>query len=543
MLTKESLASFKEDPLVNQVLLPLMRAMKYQDVTKTHGGVNEQGKDIVCWCEDELGTRKNIAIVAKAVPINAQANYATGTAGEISAQIRQAFGHTFLDPITGEELQVRECWVVTNKTISKDALQSISSMLDSMMSRQLKFIGIDKLWELIELHMPTEAVWQKLQEARNTFAQMDPHYSPQVLIDDKGMSIGVKEKYPGASLESPLNIHASFEFPDQPDALDAKIAMQRHIETGAAVKVENKYIKALQLPNTFKNFLKPVLGEEYTMTLESVPNTLTTPVRIEFRNDASETVTAPYVELRLMMGGTEESTLSNEHQLIPLKFTFILRNKKGEIDITMEYVLEKNPYISQAFSQLQWQACLSKPFIAEVFDVSTGLRIMKMQRPMKFFEAPDPNLLGLVEDLMVLQNRTNKPIRLPSRDFTLEERETLGKICNIVRTGKVRATWDHFNVRLDHEGANKALETYGDGKLGVLRIENPNIETVKIFDSVSELGTTRITFFNAKLSNESEIKEILGKPIDADQEIELRFLPEGQNSAETEYIDWLTGDM
>jgi hypothetical protein len=95
MLTRNYVETLKEADLRKVVLLPLLRAMGYQDVYEYHGGAGEQGKDIVCWKQDELGSRENLALVAKASQMTGKAQMNKGTAGEVQTQIRQCFGSSY----------------------------------------------------------------------------------------------------------------------------------------------------------------------------------------------------------------------------------------------------------------------------------------------------------------------------------------------------------------------------------------------------------------------------------------------------------------
>src|SRR5579863_9192764 len=110
MLTKQHVEQMDEKELRKSVLIPLLRAMGYQDVYEYHGGAGEQGKDIVCWNITDLGNRANLAIVAKSKAITGKATVAKGTAGEIQTQIQQCFGSPFTDPVTGENEDVNRCW-------------------------------------------------------------------------------------------------------------------------------------------------------------------------------------------------------------------------------------------------------------------------------------------------------------------------------------------------------------------------------------------------------------------------------------------------
>ncbi len=221
MLTKEQLQQM-EEPELRVFLRELLRAMKYQDVMIYHGGPDEQGKDLVFWKADELGSRVNIAVVVKAKDITG----AVQVAGEVATQVQQCFGDPFLDKVTGESRDVHQVWVVSNKRIIKEAEKSIHSIIrNSGLGRHIRFIDGETLWELVEQHMPIESVWQKLAEANNILNQLDPHHRPQVLLTNEGIRIGIAEKFPGAFEEKPFTINFHGEFPDTPEGQAAREAL------------------------------------------------------------------------------------------------------------------------------------------------------------------------------------------------------------------------------------------------------------------------------------------------------------------------------
>ena len=90
MITKQLVEQMEEKELRRRVLIPLLRAMGYQDVYQYHGGSGEQGKDMVGLILDKLGGRLNLALVVKAKPITGKANIAKGTAGEIKLRSSNA---------------------------------------------------------------------------------------------------------------------------------------------------------------------------------------------------------------------------------------------------------------------------------------------------------------------------------------------------------------------------------------------------------------------------------------------------------------------
>jgi hypothetical protein len=183
ILTKDAVQQMSEDVLCKEVLIPLLRAMNFRDVTFVHGGSAEQGKDIVCWKEDELGTRQNIAIVAKAIKVSGKAKVAKGTTGEIVTQIQQCFGEPFLDPITAAPQPVHLCWIVTNQEIGKEGEKAIrSALMPNTLERNIKFVSGDQLWALVERYMPFAGIWEKLGDVGKTLSQLDSHYQPKVTL-------------------------------------------------------------------------------------------------------------------------------------------------------------------------------------------------------------------------------------------------------------------------------------------------------------------------------------------------------------------------
>ena len=66
-----------------------------------------------------------------------------------------------------------------------------------MYKGNVKFVGLDKLWELIENYLPPLTVLQKLEEAQAVL-KWDTHYRLQAAITDTGIQFTATEKFPGA---------------------------------------------------------------------------------------------------------------------------------------------------------------------------------------------------------------------------------------------------------------------------------------------------------------------------------------------------------
>jgi len=323
MLTKADLVKMKEDQLCKQVLVPLLRAMKFNHVAYYHGGEGEKGKDIVCWKEDEVKARLNYALVVKSQKITGQAKGAKGTAGEVATQIQQAFGSPFVAPVTAEILNVHICWVVTNKEITKQGADAIKSIIKSSnYERHVKFIDGDTLWGLVEQHLGNHVIWGKMEDIQSALNEFDTHYQPEVLLDGKEIKIGMKEKFEGASKEKPLDIHFSFEFPETPEGISKRNELERHIATGSEFSIPADYIKSVEMPD----LLKTVFGTEIvnaTLVGKSLPTDHHFIACLEFLSNDGDFVAFDYVDFQLMQRGTEEGTLENVEKGSLLKIKLV----------------------------------------------------------------------------------------------------------------------------------------------------------------------------------------------------------------------------
>src|SRR5689334_12666229 len=119
--SKEALQNLSEQDFCLKVLIPLFRAMGYKDVRYYHGGVLEQGKDIVMWKPDELRGRINYAVVVKAEKITGSASIAS----VVALQAQQALGSTFVDEQVNVTHPVQEVIVVTSREITKEGHEAL----------------------------------------------------------------------------------------------------------------------------------------------------------------------------------------------------------------------------------------------------------------------------------------------------------------------------------------------------------------------------------------------------------------------------------
>jgi hypothetical protein len=212
--TRSDIVEMDEANLRLKVLKPLFEKMGFRDVFHYHGGSGEKGKDFVMWKTGELGERVNYAVVVKAERITGKAAARSGSASEVSFQIHQALGSTYLDSVTGETIKPHLCWVVSSREISKEAEEAIVSALDaSHLHRNIRFVSGDCLWKLVTDHFPESAAMENLKRATEIFDTLDKDWRVAVSTSG-GKNIFSLEPKDLKRRPAPLKLRFNLKFPD-----------------------------------------------------------------------------------------------------------------------------------------------------------------------------------------------------------------------------------------------------------------------------------------------------------------------------------------
>jgi hypothetical protein len=537
LLSKEIIQNMNEDRLCLEVLIPLLQAIKFSDVTYTHGGAGEQGKDIVCWKEDELGSRRNYALVVKAVKVTGKAKVAKGTAGEIITQIQQCFGEPYLDPITSEPQLVHQCWVISNQEISKEAEKAIrSGITPATLDRNVQFIDGDRLWLYIEKYMPLSAIWSKLEDVGKTLDQIDTHYQPKVTLEpNSNIHFELVEKFPGAAKEKPITISTIFQFPKTPEGDAARKAFEMTYKTGEPAEIPLQYLQSINLPD----FLAPLVNlETIQKGVLSIGEVVSSPhifVRIRVMCDDGDTAEIEYFDLAAKWSGHQKITLENKELGNPfhIELEIIPEQKVANFKITTK----KSEWINvfQLFNLFNFQNCISKPCKLIILNRENNLPIFS-QTSQGIGESVDTALLEELKDLITIQNRVKIPINIPTRELSEDERRSIAHLRAILHKPKWTKDWEYLDVEISPEGIEDFLETIGNQDDLFFRVTEEEQE--ELFCVIIPIGEVQLTYRHARVENIDELNH-QEKTLGAGESIKVHLIPNGPDSVlEVEYAGW-----
>jgi hypothetical protein len=534
VFTKKLVQDMVEKDLRQQVLVPLLRAMKLQGVHEYHG-TTEFGKDIVCWSADELKNRQNLALVVKATAVSGKSN----ASADIQNQVRQCFGKPYIDPITSVEECIDRCWVVSNKPISHEAVDLIKAGIGhAVYERNVRFLGIDQLWELIEKHMPFQASFQKLEEVRHDFETWDTHYRLEAQVDGTGIHSILAEKFPGAAQEKPLTIHSTFEFPDTEDGRKYVEALSHFYETGAPIKIPAMYIKNLEYSNALQQVLPP-MGDDGFLQISPIPHPKPLLLRCEIMCDDGDRFEIEYIHLTRTRGGQKEVTFTNENQPIPFKIEQVIHfdGSQSSFHISIDHTTSWN--VHQQLLHMKFVRCMSKTYTMRFTNLETGMSMAASRNKAGVCEAPHEELLEMLAALDALQMKSGKSVYFPDRDLTDEECQDIAMLRMLFRTGKIGASWRRGSASMiitneDRTEQAQMLQRFADGE-GFYCLSQG--EVLLLFGQAYSLGPIKPLSLPIVLENWSDIKTLLDTGYCG--EAKLEFVPCDDGSFTKEYVNWL----
>ena len=162
---KEILKNLNEKEFRQDLIIPLLSKMGYIAPIEYHGS-NEKGKDIICFEYDKLQEQRFLAVVAKSDNMTGNASTNSGLMSVVN-QVQQAFDNPYEDLFNMRQVFINEVWIMTTGKIVSGAQESvIYTLRKNNLDKQIRFIGDDRLVQLIDKHFST--YWNSSSETKES---------------------------------------------------------------------------------------------------------------------------------------------------------------------------------------------------------------------------------------------------------------------------------------------------------------------------------------------------------------------------------------
>ncbi|MCK4414398.1 MAG: hypothetical protein KAY32_12725 [Candidatus Eisenbacteria sp.] len=527
--SREQLASLKEKPLQEAVLVPLFEAMGYQDVHLRHGGILEQGKDIVMWQDEGLKGRVNYAVVVKAVRITGS----VASAGQVLTQVKQSFAAPYVDRATHEERRIHYCLVVTSREIVSEGTYSLKQLLaEDNLDRYVRMLDGDELWKLLRRYVPQQVALGLIREGYDALGADGVHGNVQVHLTKDGIDLTVS---PIGEEGKPRAFAIEPSFPDTEEGRSQKRVFEELMRTGGPITVDSSLARSLGFPDALKSLLPMDSDEAFHMSLGPPPGTPPLLLRIVLRADDGEEYVFPYVEFSKIVGGAEEIKASNEEQSVPCRVDLSLSKRTGHVNVDYSFALAgQNVYwLSEAIA---CQRVVAKGCSISMRDLRTGRSFPVGSRSTCQAESWPPAFCDLAAVALRIQEVTGALLTVPDRDFfTPEDVELLTIADHVIRTGAVPKSPDAITIERTPgpESASAFLTTIPVSGTP-LRIRQPEA-SFAIWGTDVPLGPVEITCDMARIHPED--RGALEKAAD-DEVLKIRVVPAKGTHLVVRYPKW-----
>ncbi len=509
-MKKGDILKLSEIDFQNIVLIPLFRKMGFRDVTPFDGTSLERGKDIVMWKEDDFRQRRNYGVVVKARKITGNAEASNGAMNVVN-QVRQMLKTTYLNPVNGEKEQIHQCIVACSKSISKTAMFSIEGELENNLSKLVTWINPEtNLFALIDEHLPQNSIFEQLANIQQKLDQTTEKMPYRIVADTSNrLSFHVKDAK--SYMEKPLTFKGRLEFDTETHkGRKALKAFQDHQERGVPVEIDGDFIKEFDLGDCVPDWLKPGIGKDSKLKFAQNPIPITMPIRVEVHTSDGEQEVLDQIDLQFIRGGTNEILLSNETQKVPWRFSLVSNNVNQTTRFSYDYNLNGfNVY--QQFSAIKFMRALEKGGTFHIKNKVTGLDLPPQAIPEMKDKFVTKNLLTLVENLLIVQTKTDLTFSLPARDISSEEFDDVMVAMEILTNGTALSPVESVSIALEKSEAEKAFNSFKGGEITKVIYKSEKPEQMTIFDQVVELGT--YLFVADCYLDEEEIRRLRNKTV------------------------------
>jgi hypothetical protein len=425
--------------------------------------------------------------------------------------------------------------VITNQEVLSSATEAIQAALGATnASRNVRFVDGDKLWKLIEQYLVKQAVHQKLHELQSAFSQWDSHYIPNVSISGSEIRLALQEKYPGAAKEKPISFDATFSFPNTDEGKRVRADFEKMLSKGDSVILPEGFFRIENIPDV----LKPLLGsdtiESGTLVIGSV-SSHHFKAKMEVTCDDGLSETIDYLDLKVMKLGRDEVTLENVAHGSPFNLRVVITPARHSLTFHMKWdYFGKTVNPAQLFKQLNLQSCLSKSFTLRF----TGLEhqsVVIEQKGNAICPPPPGPFMDMVKDIAQIQQRLKTTLKLPIREYSESDVETIDTIRNIYREGRRKARWNKIDMTFDNIDIT-LLEKLSN-QPGELKVERE--ETYDFFGNQISLGRVSYILHDAIIKDWEKVKQRIEKA-DKKSVIEIQFVAKGgEGDLEITYLNWV----
>lgn len=321
---------------------------------------------------------------------------------------------------------------------------------------------------------------------------------------DEKLSITVRERYPGATKDKPVESKVTFKFDESLEAQAALESLQRALKTGEPAIIDSRFFEGFKVPEVFSCLFSEDDWHPSQLEIKSAKTDRKENVRLSIIDGTNKVLyELPFLEFKIVQAGTEEITFSNEQQDIPFKVKARINKVENTSYVSLHATFEK-PSVKDIQSVLKFKQALACGAWIRFTNLVTGSSGQD-KIPSIWIEKIAPQLIEFVDDLVSIQEITKQQILWP--DILAPGENLFAKeVLRLLKTGQVINKLPNLSLEIEKRFAKNIVDDFLSGRFPPLRYTY-GTSNVNILGNTLTLGPCTILVSKYK-PNELTIKKL-----------------------------------
>lgn len=364
------------------------------------------------------------------------------------------------------------------------------------------------------------------------------------LIDDKELDrirFRLADYYGPILLKGkPLEIKMGLAFPDTSEGRSVLEAFQRSITKGDRVRIDGQYIQAFELPDAHRRIYGDLqIADEGFLEIYSVPSEKMFPTMFEILREDRVVANVPFIAFQTVKQGTEEITLSNEDQSIPLKFKMIVNSVERSLDLSFN-MMGVHVTAQKTKDAIEFLRAMTETEDLRITNLTTGLHVTLKSDSLLNFEFFEEWFIELIDNLSIIEELIRCEFDLREFEVTTRDVNLARDTASIIQTGYLPLEGKNITVEIKRPDLVKLYEKKSNDMEPRFKITGSgDSESVELFGITIPMGPNYIDVIGTSDISMDELQSAIKHSGESDSyEIVLNKL-EGKMT----YPQWLPEDQ
>jgi hypothetical protein len=421
------ITSLNENDFRDKVLMPLFKALGYNNVRNNHGPA-ELGKDILMSKKHDFDRTENYAVVVKVGKISGNVE-GKNTFTTIANQVRMALGSKIYNNSTTKEEKINICYIAVNTQLSQNVLMALKASLSKEFDDdKVKILDYNSMLDYLILYNIHPDRMDELFASFNKLKGKE--YIDSITLNrDGSYAVALSKNIPKELHEGKF----SLQFTNDEEGLSYQKAYQDFLDHGTFVEIPGKYISKWEFPQIFDRFSS---GTSSVEKIALGPNSSNKIFYFDIQlQRGNEHFKLTQLEFKKVASGQKSITFFSDFENTAFTIKMMINEDKS---LNFTYNLKKdlsNYTVHELKVFYDFISALYRGGTMEIYDSKTKIRMGLLDVKEKAIPEPDKLVYDLYKKAAFIQEKTNCHFFIPEDGFTNHDYKDFTELYRIISVG------------------------------------------------------------------------------------------------------------